>query len=68
VLQISQIFRKYFEDSEDSITEDESHEEMPDAEPPEDESQEETRYASLLEVAHTALHLTLYNWEKKLAI
>lgn len=63
---MSRAFRKYFEPSEDPTAEDESHEEMPYAEPPEDPIAEddETRYAELLEVAHTALDITCYNWEK----
>jgi hypothetical protein len=67
-LQVSRAFRKYFEPSEDPTAEDESHEEMPYAEPPEDpiseDESDETRYAELLEVAHTALDITRYNWEK----
>ena len=39
-----------FELPEDSIAEDESH--------------EETRYAGLLEVLHTAYDVSRYNWEK----
>jgi hypothetical protein len=68
-LQISAITRNHFGPLKGSIAKDESHEETSYAKLPEDsiakdESHEETRYAGLLEVAHTAVHLTLYKWEK----
>jgi hypothetical protein len=51
-----------YEPSEDT------YEDLPDAEPPEDlivedGSHEEIRYAGLFEVVHTGLTLTLHNWE-----
>ena len=49
-LQALENLQAYFELPEDSIAQDESH--------------EETRYAELLEVLHTAYHVSRYNWEK----
>ena len=49
-LQALENLQGYFELSSDSIAEDESH--------------EETRYAGLLEVLHTAYDVSRYNWEK----
>jgi|SRR5712671_4440699 len=48
-LQMLDMPESYFEQSEDSTAEAESH--------------EETRYAGLAEVIHTAHHVQLYDWE-----